>query len=81
MIGSVLEPLVVRSKSATAGPLGDVAGDLASGVPAAGVTGVDDGTLFGGTDGSSAAFSEDALQTNIALTVNASDRRMGFIAS
>jgi len=45
------------------------------------LTGVDDGTLFGGIDGSSAAFSEDALQANNALTVNASNRRMGFIFS
>jgi hypothetical protein len=74
-MGSVL----VLLTSDTAWPPDDVAGDLASGVLVAGVTGVDDGPLFGGTDGSSVAFSEDALQANNALTVNASDRIRGFI--
>ena len=79
LIGLGAESLVVRAASARAWPSDDFAGDWASGVPSAGLTGGDDGTLFGGMDGSSAAFSEDALQANNALTVKASDRMRGFI--
>ena len=59
--------------------LGDVAGICASGATSAGVTRVDDGTFFDGTDGSSVALSGGALQINNALTAIASDWVMGFI--
>jgi hypothetical protein len=68
---------MTRGSSLIGWSLGDVAGFCASGAPSAGVTRVDDGTFFGGTDGSSVALSEGALQINNATYATSfADRKL-----